>query len=205
MVCSIMKIRSIATILIISFAGLFAPLSAQYEEKTGYQPKVQIGGWFGVVSPFPGTELAQVLKSYIGGGAFARVNLPIKFIYLESGISVQNYSSFLTEKLTLAPFYGALALRVPLDFALHIYLKAGGGASYVKVLPENKSNILPSAFFGIETTFPATSKVNIGFRVDYNIAYEKQLTPPAGIPNYTLVNGHFLTFGLLIHFNLNED
>lgn len=179
----------------------------------------EMGFWVGASNPVPGTELADVLDSSIGGGAFYRLAWPWVF-HTELGFSYTHYQSRTTQALTVAPVYLALAYRLPLPWRIQIYLKAGGGSTYLEVRPENRSGWDPLAFAGTEFSIQAGRRFRIGMRLDYNVVYEEHLQNPrrnerellllAGSSNdnlrfqsaneFELTNGYFWHFGLMVSF-----
>ena len=190
----------IATILLVG-----KPIFGQYEEQS-FQPNIRLGFWFGPVAPFPGTELSKHLGTYLGGGIFARSNIPVIPFEAELGISYNNYKSDTNAELTTAPLYLALVYRIPIRSELDINLKLGSGAVYVKNYPELHENILPLFYTGFDLSFAAGRRARIGLKVDYNLLYEKHLTPPTGAPsNYTIYNGHMINLGLMLSFKLKAE
>ena len=195
----------------ISFPG---SLWAQ-EEASGLKP--EIGLWLGASNPMPFTEVDTVLDASIGMGAFYRIRWPWIFL-TEAGFSYSHYFSRTTQSLTVVPVYGALVYQLPLPFQLNIFLKAGGGASYLEVRPTNISGWDPMAYAGAEFSLQAGRRVRIGLRLDYNLIYEKHLEAPLETqllnyfgttdPRYQtgsqfrIRNGSFFHFGLMVSFFL---
>ncbi len=191
-----------------------APLAAQED---GPDLRHELGFWLGASNPMPFSEADQVLDSNIGGGGFYRLRWPW-ILYTEFGFSYSTYFSQTTQKLTVVPVYGALAYKLPLDFQLNIFLKVGGGASYLVLRPQNLFGWDPMMFAGAEFSILAGRKVRIGLRLDYNNIYEKHLDPPVeqqllqyfGSPdarlqtnsNFRIRNGGFFHFGLMVSFIL---
>ncbi len=191
-------------LLTISIAfALSASLSAQVETEE-WRFKPQIGVWFGPVTPVPGTKISEAITTSLGGGLFFRMNIPSNTLRLELGGSYSYYTARTVTRLHSVPVYGALAYTIPINLPLTFQLKAGAGANFLQNYPERSKNWLPAGYLGFETSFPAGKLVNIGVRADYYLVYEKHLTPPAANPNYEVVNGHFLNFGLMVNFNLSR-
>ncbi|MDH4261912.1 MAG: hypothetical protein OEV78_02580 [Spirochaetia bacterium] len=191
-----MKKFSLISVLVLSF---ISPLWAQYEEKD-YQLHPIIGAWFGVIAPFPGTELAPILNTALGGGAFFRLNVPSDSFLVETGASYYNLQSNFTGQLTMVPGYVALVYKLPVDFALSFYFKGGAGSGYFANKPEGNGGFLPVFYGGFETAFPAGKVVNIGARFDYYMIYETWMKPQAG---YKMINGHFFNIAIMVNFNTN--
>lgn len=191
--------RTFATSIL--FLMFSMPAFAQFESET-WRLKPQIGLWFGPVTPFPGSAIAETLKTNLGGGMFFRMNLPSNTWRTELGFSYSNYGSDGPESLDSVPAYLAVAYTIPVDLPLKFQAKLGGGANWVQNHPELKHNTHPALFAGTEISFPAGKWVNIGLRTDYYFVYEKHIDPPAENPNMKIINGHFLNFGLMVNFNL---
>ena len=200
-----------AALLALTLAS--SALAAQ-EEGPGRRP--EIGFWLGASNPMPQTETDEILDANIGGGLFFRVQWPW-VLHLELGFSVANYTSRTTQQLTTIPVYAALSYRLPLGWPVEIFLKAGGGSSYLVIRPENRSGWDPLVYAGAEFSIQAGRKVRVGLRLDYNLIYEKHLKPPPGDeltryfgstdPRYQgepfrLHNGSFFHFGLMVSFFL---
>ncbi|MES0489344.1 MAG: outer membrane beta-barrel protein [Leptospirales bacterium] len=197
--------RYLLFLAIVAILLIGKPLFGQYEEKA-YHPNIRMGFWFGPVAPFPGTEMANRLGTYLGGGVFGRMNIPAIPFEAELGISYNSYRSDTTAELTTIPLYLAILYRIPIRSELDINLKVGGGASYAKNFPEKHQNILPLLYTGFDLSFAAGRKTRIGLKVDYNLLYEKHLDIPANAPSdYTLYNGHMLNIGLMLSFRFNND
>ncbi len=188
-------------LLIFFLASAFTPLAAQFEEEA-WKFRPQIGLWFGPVTPVPGTALSQVLNTNLGGGLFFRFNLPSDTWRTEIGSSYSYYDSRGSAALHSVPVYGAVNYTLPLNLPLTFYGKVGSGAMYLKNKPEERENWHPLGLLGFEASFPAGKWVNIGVRIDYFFVYEDYLKPPPENPNFEVVNGHLLKFGLMVNFNL---
>lgn len=190
--------------IFICLLGAASPVFSQYEESVlNLEP--QAGIWFGPVAPIPGTPLADVLDTYLGGGFFGRINTPLTNLRLEAGISYQEFQSSDVNFLTMMPAHIGLSYRLPFHFPIKFALRAGGGAAYVMNEPDGNSNLLPLINSGFELFFPAGRVAAIGLRIDYNLVYEKHLEAPPENPDFELINGHFLSFGLTLTFNLNPE
>lgn len=189
---------------LVSVLASASPLSAQYEEQV-YKPNLTLGFWFGPVAPIPGTKLADELGTYLGGGGFARIDLPITGFKVESGISANDYRSDAISKLFTAPLYVAFVYKVPLQVQLELLFKLGGGAVYLSNYPEEHENIIPLGFVGVELSFAAGRRARVGIRMDYNLLYEQHLSIPPGAPsNFQLINGHMLNIGLQLSFRVGK-
>lgn len=188
-------------ITLLSLIFIFTiPAFAQFESEP-HNNKLQIGGWFGPVSPFPGTSLSDVLNINLGGGMFARAGKDAW--HIEAGTQYHYYPSDGPEALHATTIYSMYAHELPFNLPISMTLGAGGGGMYAINRPERAENWLPAFIAGYEFSFPAGSWVNIGLRLDYILAWEKHLSPPAGAdPSYKVVNGHFFQAGLMVNFNL---
>ena len=178
-------------------------LHAQVETE-GWHFRPQLGLWFGPVTPVPGSKLAEVLNTSLGGGMFFRGNLPTNTFRTELGFSYSYYTSNSPARLHTIPVYGAFVYTLPFNLPLSFFIKAGGGSMFLRNAPEGRRNWHPIGFAGFEMSFPAGKYINIGLRADYFFVYEKYLSPPANNPNYVIYNGHFLNFGLMVNFNLTR-
>ena len=180
------------------------PLFAQFElDESRIKP--ELGIWFGPAAAFPGTELAGVLNTNLGGGIFFRINLPSNTFRMELGSSLNYYTSSGSASLVSVPTYGAGAYSLPLELPLLFQIKLGMAFHYFKNQPEKESAIHPAVFSGFEMSFPAGKIVNIGLRIDYYFAIESYLTPPAENPDFVLYDAHFIHVGLMISFNFNSN
>lgn len=190
--------------------------SAQ-EQQSVSRIRHELGFWIGASSPLPGTELDTVLDSNLGGGLFYRFSWPWVF-YTEFGTSYANYFSRGTQSATIVPLYGALAYPINLPIRMQMFLKLGGGTSYVLVRPTNRQGWEPLGYAGLEFSLLAGRRFRIGLRLDYNMVYEKHLNDPqrpllpvslgTTDPRYQQTayfkkrNGHFFHFGLMTSFVL---
>ncbi|MCB1172815.1 MAG: hypothetical protein KDK39_04590 [Leptospiraceae bacterium] len=198
---------------ILCLAGL--PLSALSAQESVARTKHEIGLWVGASNPMPGTRTDEILDANVGGGGFYRINWPWVF-HTEFGAAYANYFSHTTQQVIVAPTYLALAYRLPYSFKLQTWLKLGGGGAWLEVRPENRSGWEPLFFAGLEFSIPASRVLRVGLRLDYNLIYEKHLKPPPGAElyypgstdprfqrdPYSLNNGHFFHFGLMVGFTL---
>ncbi|MDH5716165.1 MAG: hypothetical protein OEZ22_00840 [Spirochaetia bacterium] len=194
--------KLIKHLLFMIFLSLFSFNLYSQEITEEWKLKQQIGIWFGAVTPFPGSQLSDVLNTYLGGGLFYRVNLPFETLKTEVCSSYSYYDSDKTEGLHAIPMYAALSYMLPLELPVSFQAKSGLGAVYLKNNPENNSNTHPMWFSGLEMSFPAGKYVNIGLRADYYFVYEKYLKPPEENPNMKIINGHFFNLGLMVNFNI---
>ncbi len=191
--------------LLFSFFLTLLPSSlfAQYEIGDTIR-RIQIGGWFGPVTPVPGTELSQVINTNLGGGMFTRYGEG--FWTAELGGAYHYYPSDGPEALHLAPVYGMGLFELPFDLPIKMNAGFGAGSVYATNEPERTENWLPLFIAGYEFYFPAGPWVNIGLRLDYLLAWEQHLSPPDNSPsNYKMLNGHFIQVGLTINVNLIRE
>lgn len=198
------------------FLSLTQAVSAQDQQSVS-RIRHELGFWIGASSPLPGTELDTVLDSNLGGGLFYRFSWPWVF-YTEFGTSYANYFSRGTQSATVVPVYGALAYPIMLPIRMQMFLKLGGGTSYVLVRPTNRQGWEPLGYAGLEFSLLAGRRFRIGLRLDYNMVYEKHLkdperpilplSPGTNDARYQQTayfkkrNGHFFHFGLMTSFVL---
>ena len=175
---------------------------SQFTLEEHWHLKMQIGGWFGPVTPFPGTRLSDELNTNLGGGTFFRFNIPTEELRLELGLAYTYYDSSGPQGLHASPYYGSLDYMLPLELPISFQLKLGGGGIFLKNLPEEKEGHLPIVLAGLEASFPAGKFINIGVIMHYNMVIEQHLSAPEGSVNYELTNGHLLNFGLMINGNI---
>lgn len=196
---------------------LLCPTWLFAESDEGRDLKHELGFWLGASNPMPYSHLDETLDSNIGGGGFYRMQWPW-ILHTEFGFSYSNYPSRSTQSLITVPVYAALEYQLPLTFQLNVFLKAGGGASYLVVRPYNRWGWDPLLFAGAEFSIRAGRKVRIGLRLDYNMVYEKHLKPPPeaellkwfgttdpryqSINDFRVRNGSFFHFGLMVSFLL---
>ena len=192
--------RRVLLIVIILFLPSVA--SAQFTIEEHWHLKMQIGGWFGPVTPFPSTRLSDELNTNLGGGGFFRFNIPTEELRLELGLAYTYYDSLGPQGLHASPYYGSLDYMLPLELPLTFQVKLGGGGIFLKNLPEEKEGHLPIVMAGLEASFPAGKYINIGVIIHYNMVIEQHLNVPEGSVNYQLTNGHLLNFGLMVNGNI---
>ena len=192
---------------IIKFIGIVSfifslPLFAQFEL---YESKIksEIGICFGPTLVFPGTNLADKLNTSLGGGLFFRINLPNNTFRTEIGSSIHYYTSDGEATLTSIPTYIAESYSLPIDLPLLFQIKLGFGFDYLLNFPEKNKAIHPALFSGFEMSFPAGKVVEIGIQINYYFTIESYLSPPIDNPNFVLHNGHFISLGLMVNFNVN--
>ena len=180
---------------LVLFFVLFSANALFAIERRDYFLKPQVGAWFGPVTPVGVT--AESLEANLGGGIFARYNLPWR--YLKIGVDT-SYHFFEQERgvnrMHLVPIYGNLLFLFPLKTPIKIQAKLGAGSAYLKVHPDNASRWDPVFVFGGEFSFPAGRFFNIGLRIDYINIYEGHL-------KNSQVNGHIIDAGIALYFNLN--
>ena len=181
--------------------GFVVPVYGQYEiDEQHYIGKA--GFWLGPIMPVPGTLLSTTLGVEVGGGGFFRFNFPSDTLMIEVQASYQKYLAYDIASLQVIPFGVGLTYKLPIDFSVDFYVRATGGAAHLTALPSGKTNTLPMANFGLEFSFPTGPGVNVGMRIDYTFVYESFLSPPAGAVDYKLTDGHFLSFGLMLNFDI---
>lgn len=174
----------------------------------------EFGLWIGASNPMPGTRVDEILDANVGAGGFYRINWP-SFLYTEFGFAWSQYFSRTTQKLTVAPVYGALVYQLPFEFKVNTFVKLGGGGAWLEVRPANRSGWDPLLYAGLEFSLAASRRLRVGLRLDYNLVYEKHLDPPrdelfiAGTTDprflepeiYEVDNGHFFHFGLFVSYS----
>ena len=187
-----------------------SPLSAQERPS---RLRHEFGLWIGASNPVPGTRVDEILDANVGAGGFYRINWPW-VLYTEFGFSWSQYFSRSSQKLTVAPVYGALAYELPIDFKVQSFVKLGGGGAWLEARPANRSGWDPMLYAGLEFSLAASRRLRVGLRLDYNLVYEKHLDPPQdqlfllGTTDpryleaeiYEVDNGHFFHFGLFVSY-----
>ncbi|MFH0976444.1 MAG: hypothetical protein V1874_11750 [Spirochaetota bacterium] len=190
------KINKIAFCAVMLFVLLF--YSNAIGRQIDYFNKPQVGIWFGVLTPLYTTY--DQLHTSLGGGGFLRLFTPVDNLKIGLDSSYQYYTSKKTDgvnTLTLVPVYGNLLYRIPLPakIPLIFQLKAGAGGSWVKIRPDRESQWDPMGMVGFEGSFAAGRTINIGFRIDYLLIYEKYIEGAKR-------NGHVLNSGITLYFNI---
>ena len=181
--------------------GLSASVYGQYDIED-QQTLGTAGVWLGPVMPVPGSPLSSVLETDVAGGGFFRFNFPSNEWMLEIQASYQKYSAYDISSVELIPFGAGITYKLPIDFSIDFFVRATLGAVYATTTPSGKSNILPMGNFGVEFSFPTGPMLNVGMRIEYLFVYESYLSPPAGAVNYTVTDGHFFNFGLMVNFEI---
>ncbi len=212
---------SLIGIVLPGFLFMSHPLLA-LEEGEGRQH--EMGFWIGATTPLPGSEVSNVVDSSVGGGLFYRIDFPFIF-YTELGGSYSIYSSRTSQKLAMAPVYGALVYKIPYSFKINTYIKLGGGSSYLEIRPDNRSGWEPAYYGGLEFSLLAGKSLRVGMRFDYFYIKESQINTvvndnalyymasqydpgqsfdPRWLDsyNYKMVDGRFVHIGLMISFIL---
>lgn len=187
----------------------------------------ELGYWIGATNPMPGSAIDETLDSTIAGGFFYRVDWPW-VLFTEVGASYATYTSLTTSKVSIAPVYGALSYQLPLASRFQIFLKGGGGMSYVEVRPDNRVGWEPMGYAGFEFSILASRHFRIGLRLDYYNIMEQNKSRPTDQQyllyynllnrsseqaldlryydltsgGYTSANGEFINFGLMMSFIL---
>lgn len=191
--------------ILLVLIGLFSTGAAFAQvEGEAWRFKPQLGIWFGPTTPVPGSRMADVLITSLGGGLFLRGNIPTNTLRLEVGASYNYYTSRSVARLHSIPVYGAFVYTLPINLPLSFHVKLGAGSNFLRNVPEGARNWLPLGYAGFETSFPAGRLINIGVRADYYFVYEKWLSGPSNDPNFTVYNAHFMSFGLMVNFNLSR-
>lgn len=190
-----MRIKKGIFCLAISLLFFSASEVFAFEVRRDYFLKPQVGIWFGPITPVGPT--ADSLDANLGGGLYFRYNLPWRYFKLGVDTSYQ----FLKQengvnKMHLVPVYGNLIFTLPINIPLKFQLKAGAGAAYLHIQPDDASRWDPIFVGGGELSFPAGRFVNVGLRIDYIHLYEKHL-------DGAKVDGHIINSGLAVYFNLN--
>lgn len=201
-----------AVLLLVALLALAGPGQLEAQERVT-RTRHELGLWVGASNPVPGTATDEVLDANVGGGMFYRVNWPWVLL-TELGASYSQYFSRSEQKLIVAPVYGALAYRLPIDFKVETYVKLGGGAAWLEVRPQNVSGWDPMGFAGLEFSLQASRRLRVGIRLDYHLVYEKHLDRPQNeiitlgntdprfqqTRDFEINNGHFFHFGLMVGF-----
>ncbi len=161
--------------------------------KKDYFLKPQVGLWFGPITPIYTTH--EDVDTNLGGGLYFRYNTP--FRYLKFGIdgSYQHFESDNDNRLYLIPIYGNFVFLLPLNLPVRFQFKAGAGATYVHMKPDDVRQVDPTFMLGWEFSFPAGRVVNIGLRIDYLQIYEKHI-------DGANKNGHIINSGITLYFNI---
>lgn len=154
----------------------------------------QVGFWIGAASPVYTTW--NTVDNSLVGGVFTRINLWTLPLKLGVDASYEKHDSRGVNGIELAPVYGSLIYRLPIDSLISFQLKAGAGGSFVRVWPDNLSQWDPLFTFGGEFSFPAGSIANIGLRIDYLYLWEQHIKEAKR-------NGHFINAGVTLYFNLD--
>lgn len=182
----------ILTFLIFIFASgnLFA-----VESRRDYFLKPQVGMWFGPVTPVGNT--GEALDANLGGGIYFRYNLPWRYFKVGADGAYQFFKKDQgVNKMHFIPIYGNLIFTLPMNIPLKIQFKAGAGAGWLHIQPDDISRWDPIFVVGSEVSFPAGRFINIGIRVDYIHIYEQYLKG-------AIYDGHIITAGIALYFNLN--
>ena len=117
--------------LFFSFALITTAVYPQVETE-GWRFKPQLGVWFGPVTPVPGSKLAEVLTTSLGGGMFLRANIPSNTLRFEIGGSYSYYTSRTVARLHSIPVYGALVYTLPINLPLSFHVKGGAGGNFMR-------------------------------------------------------------------------
>lgn len=164
-----------------------------YRERKDSFTKPQLGGWFGPVTPLGPT--AKLVETNLGGGIFARVTFPYRYLKFGVDSSYQKFKSKGVNEIHFVPLYGNLLFQIPVDFPVRFQLKGGAGAGYLYVKPDKLDQWDPIFMTGLEISFPAGRYINIGLRIDYIYIYE-------GYIKGSKYGGHILNTGIQLYFNI---
>ncbi len=175
---------------------VFHGAAYSFKERKDSFNKLQIGGWFGPITPL--AETGKKVDTALGGGVFVRVPFPW-WRYLKFGVDT-SYQQFKTStksvnEIYFVPLYGNILFQLPIDFAVRFQFKAGMGGGYLYLKPDKSEQWDLIFMAGFEVSFPAGRLVNIGLRIDYLNIYEKYLKDAK-------YNGHVLNIGITVYFNL---
>ena len=143
------------------------------DEDIEYLRKPDIGFFFGSSNPFPNTAIEKLLEPTLDFGLFAR--FPLYKLYGEVAIKSNTYLSESEAAAMIIPIFFNFAYELPINIPLDLFVKAGGGTSYVVTRPSNLARWNPMGFLGFETSFVTANTVRIGLRIDYNIISETHL------------------------------
>lgn len=177
------------------FFAMSSSLQAQYKKKKfSFEP--EIGIWIGPAAPL-GT-LSNHLNTYIGVGVFARFNLPVKGLAVDTGLSYSNFNSDSPAVLHLVPMYAGLIYTLPIKFAMKFHIKTNFGTTFVKTMPNKKSGWFPNFVLGVGGAFPTGRHLYVGLHIDYILVIESYVKKP--YPAYKPINGHFMHFGVSVSY-----
>lgn len=158
-----------------------------------YFNRPQIGINCGPYAPL--FDVSEKVDSALGVGLFTRFSMPYQPIKLGFDFMYFKNESFTVNALQVIPMFGSLQYRLPIPSPLNFMVKAGGGASYLTVYPDEVDRWDPTIVTGGEVSFPAGKIFNIGLQVNYITLVEKHLEDAE-------YNGHFFNASLTIFFNL---
>ncbi len=181
----------IAALLLVT--ALFPESGFAVKSRKDYFYKPQLGAWFGPVTPLG--KGSTLVDAALSGGAFFRYNLPIRPLKIGIDASYQKYESSGVNELTLVPVYANLLYLLPVNLPIRFQLKAGVGATYNFIKPDEWDQWDPVIMGGFELSFPAGRLINIGLRVDYLYIYQ-------GYVDKSARGGHLINAGIMLYFNL---
>lgn len=185
------------TILLCAVIGILFVICSEnafaYKERKDYFSRPQIGGWFGPVTPLG--DLGKRVETNLGGGLFVRFTFPWQYLKFGVDSSYQQFKSKGVNELQFVPLYGNFLFQIPINFPVRFQFKAGAGAAWLSVKPDDKQQWDPIFMAGFEVSFPAGRIVNIGLRIDYIYVYEGYIK---GSKN----GGHILNTGIQLYFNI---
>ena len=181
-----------AFIVVLVFS--FSTAAFSRASRKDYFLKPQIGFWFGPITPVYKT--ADDVETDLGAGAFVRYNTSMRDVKFGIDTSYQHYESNGVNELYIVPVYGNFLYLLPLNLPVKFQVKAGFGASWIKIYPDNSSQWDPTFGTGIEVSFPAGRTINIALRIDYLYIYEGHIEGSKH-------GGHVVNAGVSLYFNLN--
>ncbi len=184
------KILLFLVLLVVAFS------SSAYSKasRKDYFLRPQVGLWFGPLTPIYKT--ADDVDVDLGAGLFVRYNTPIRNLKFGFDTSYQHYESKGVNELYVVPFYGNLLFLLPLDLPVKFQVKAGFGGSWIKIEPDNASQVDPTFGTGVELSFPAGRSINIALRIDYLYLYEGHIEG-------SKQGGHLINAGISLYLNLD--
>ena len=188
-----MKINKVFLFIVIGVIIFLSVDAFARKKRKEYFTRPQVGAWFGPITPLGKT--AELVETALGGGVFARINTPYRFIKIGLDASYQKYESKGVNELTFVPAYFSLIYLLPIDLPVRFQLKGGLGVGYLYLLPDKKDQWDPVFTVGLEISFPAGRIVNIGLRMDYIYIFERYKKNSES-------EGHILNIGVMVYFNI---
>ncbi len=176
--------------------------------KADYKYKPALGFWFGPTQPLFSTN--EAIDGFLGGGIFHRAYLPLNRFFYNVDLSYMHFNSDIEKRMDIFPATLSFGYELPVNLPVKIVAKAGGGMSYIKIKPENKSGWDPNLLLGGEFFFPAGKVVRIGLRVDFLWHIERHITSGERqvyqngsyiTQSGAVRDGYTLNMGLMVYFN----